>query len=240
MVKVVKKYNENYTMISNRIINDSYLSWKAKGIFLHLWSRPDNWDFYETEVMKHATDGRSSLRSGLKELEDRGYITRKRMRNERGQVAESHWELNDEPMFEKPTLDNPTLENQTLLSTNNTNDLSKQMTDKHTSSLYDDDCRSKKMIDLNEIKDDYLRYYATVYQEVMGKEHPQVPVDRVDELCLAIEQTEFSNNSIDEKQIPDLIGYHFENLPKSNDGRIYGFMHEGYRDRIAGELLTNQ
>lgn len=123
MARVRKLAQTNYTVIDNRVIRDESLSWKAKGVFAYLWSMPDDWEFYETEVMTHAKDGRDSLRSAIKELQDAHYMRRTRSRNEKGQVKTSDWELSDKPMLEKPTQgkptqDNPMQENPTLLSIN--------------------------------------------------------------------------------------------------------------------------
>ncbi|WP_423348502.1 DnaD domain protein [Lactiplantibacillus plantarum] len=123
MARIRKLAQTNYTVIDNRIIRDESLSWKAKGVFAYLWSMPDDWEFYETEVMTHAKDGRDSLRSAIKELQDAHYMRRTRSRNEKGQVKTSDWELSDKPMLEnptqgKPTQDNPMQENPTLPSTN--------------------------------------------------------------------------------------------------------------------------
>jgi DnaD/phage-associated family protein len=90
------------------------LSWKAKGIFAYLWSQSDSWNFYEVEVLKHSTDGKASLKAGLKELESAGYLKRYRVRDGKGFLRESKWILSEEPMSDYPTLDNPTLENRTL------------------------------------------------------------------------------------------------------------------------------
>ncbi|WP_318766745.1 DnaD domain-containing protein [Lactiplantibacillus carotarum] len=122
MARVRKLAQTNYTVIDNKMIRDESLSWKAKGVFAYLWSMPDDWEFYETEVMTHAKDGRDSLRGAIKELQDAHYMRRTRVRNEKGQVKTSDWELSDKPMLEKPTQekptqDNPMQENPTLLST---------------------------------------------------------------------------------------------------------------------------
>lgn len=123
MSKLIKPRHTGFTVTSNKIIRDASLSWKARGIFTYLWSQPKDWDFYETEVMRHATDGRDGLRSGLKELETAGYLKRLRTRNENGQLSGSDWEISDEPMLaspvsDKPMLENPMLDEGTLLNTN--------------------------------------------------------------------------------------------------------------------------
>ncbi|NME31319.1 DnaD domain protein [Ligilactobacillus ruminis] len=125
-MKVEKMKRSGFTIINNGVLNDTQLSWKAKGLFAYLWSQSDSWDFYEVEVLKHSTDGRASLRAGLKELEENGYLKRYRNRDDKGILRESKWILSEQPMFDfpkldKPTLDYPTLDNRTLTSTNQNN-----------------------------------------------------------------------------------------------------------------------
>lgn len=130
MGKLSKKFVTHFTTIPNSIAQNDELSWKARGIFLYLASMPSNWQFYEVEVAKHASDGRDALRTGLKELENNGYLKRYRKRNEKGQVVDSEWILSDvpmsdepvlnEPMYENPTQVNPTVQNKYLTKKDNT------------------------------------------------------------------------------------------------------------------------
>lgn len=73
-------HNKNYTVINNTIAKDKNLSWRAKGIWLYAFSRPDDWTFYLKDLINQSTDGRDSVRKGLKELEKFGYLQRKRTR----------------------------------------------------------------------------------------------------------------------------------------------------------------
>lgn len=116
MTKIKKVRQGNHTTLDNTILEDTSLSWKAKGVFAYLWGRPDDWNFYETEVAKHATDGRDSLRTALKELEKRGYLKRTRQRNFKGQLTANEWELYEIP----PMLEFRMLDNATILNTNYT------------------------------------------------------------------------------------------------------------------------
>lgn len=120
-MRIKKQYQKGFTTVDNVVLNDTNLSWKAKGLFVYLWSQSDEWDFYESEVVKHSTDKVGSLKSGLKELEQQGYLKRKRTRDEKGKFIGNKWILSDNPMFKNPTLDNPMLENHTLTNTNNNN-----------------------------------------------------------------------------------------------------------------------
>ena len=126
VMRVEKMKRSGFTIINNGVLNNTQLSWKAKGLFAYLWSQSDSWDFYEVEVLKHSTDGRASLRAGLKELEEHGYLKRYRNRDDKGILRESKWILSEQPMFDfpkldKPTLDYPTLDNRTLTNTNYNN-----------------------------------------------------------------------------------------------------------------------
>ena len=85
MVKIRKQYTHNFTLIDNGVLDNEKLSWKAKGLFCYLWRQPDDWEYYESEVVKHSTDGIAALKSGLKELEEAGYLHRERAR-EKGQL----------------------------------------------------------------------------------------------------------------------------------------------------------
>jgi hypothetical protein len=119
-------HNKNYTIINNTICKDNRLSWKAKGIFLYAFSRPDTWQFFLEDLIKQSTDGKDSVSAGLRELVEAGYLKRERIRKadgtfERGAIwdfFETPQELKEfVPETENPVLDNPVLEKPPLIST---------------------------------------------------------------------------------------------------------------------------
>ena len=116
MVRIRKDISSHVTIVDQQLARDSSLSWKARGIFLYLWSQSEEWDFNELEVLRHATDGRDSFRTGVKELEEHGYLERERNRNGKGQVSSSKWVLHEKPMFENPMQDGAMQENGTQRS----------------------------------------------------------------------------------------------------------------------------
>ena len=125
-MRIKKQYQKGFTTVDNVVLNDTSLSWKAKGLFVYLWSQADEWDFYESEVVKHSTDKLGSLKSGLKELEHQGYLKRQILRDDKGKFKGNEWVLSDNPMFKNPISDNPMSEkpmseNHTLTNTNNNN-----------------------------------------------------------------------------------------------------------------------
>ncbi|MEK4617674.1 DnaD domain protein [Bacillus sp. FSL K6-0273] len=119
--------DKNYTTINNTGLKDTRLSWKAKGILAYILTLPDDWIFYMEEVTKHSKDGIASLKAGMKELKECGYVKRFPIKGENGKI--SKWEtiiyevpqvekpLVENQLVEKPPVENLPVENQPLLST---------------------------------------------------------------------------------------------------------------------------
>lgn len=93
----VYKESGNFVTVHKSFIHDENLSWKAKGILLYLLSRPDDWQIYETELVRHSTDGLSGLKTGIKELEKVGYIQRTRKRDDKGRLKEYEYAVYEKP-----------------------------------------------------------------------------------------------------------------------------------------------
>ncbi|EJD8511639.1 conserved phage C-terminal domain-containing protein [Staphylococcus pseudintermedius] len=93
----VYKESGNFVTVHKDFIHDSNISWKAKGILLYLLSRPDDWQIYETELEQHSTDGLSGLKSGIKELEEIGYIQRNRKRDKSGRLNGYEYLVYEQP-----------------------------------------------------------------------------------------------------------------------------------------------
>ena len=76
IIRAVHSKDNPYVVLNKTCATDNRLSWKAKGIYFYAFSRPDDWQFYQNDLIKQSTDGRESVRSGLKELEENGYLHR--------------------------------------------------------------------------------------------------------------------------------------------------------------------
>lgn len=105
----IKRIETNFTQVSNNILKDNRLTWKAKGVFAYLYSKPDDWDF-STERMKFDSfDGREALLSGLKELEILGYLQRKRFSSGKMEYVLDYNPKSEKPIeAKKPLSENPT------------------------------------------------------------------------------------------------------------------------------------
>ena len=116
MAIIRQKRKDRFLVVDNKIIEDKRLSFKARGLLIYMLSKPDDWKFWTSELVKRsAKDGISSIRTALKELEAAGYLTRKRERSSKGTFTSQDWILTDKPAFqpqvEKPHVDNRTLPN---------------------------------------------------------------------------------------------------------------------------------
>lgn len=97
MAKITKKLSIKYTTVDTNVLTDTLLSYKAKGIYSYLISRPDNWDYNMTNIINTSTDGRESVQAGIKELEryKNGLLKRIRSHNNYGKFAGWNWEIYD-------------------------------------------------------------------------------------------------------------------------------------------------
>ena len=108
--KITRKAGrKQWVIIDKTAAHDASLSWKAKGLLLYMLSMPDDWSFYVSELKSHATDGRDSTASGLKELEKAGYLVKTKRRDSKGKFQGYDYNLFETPLPEngKPENGNP-------------------------------------------------------------------------------------------------------------------------------------
>ena len=101
----------NYTKVSNQVLEDATLSLKAKGLFAYLVKLPEGWKIRIVELAKHHKDSRDSVRTAMLELLKAGYLERLGRSRDKGQLKDYEYRINTDfqPRPEKPTLENPTL-----------------------------------------------------------------------------------------------------------------------------------
>ena len=127
--------NKNYTVMANYHLRDISLSLKAKGLLSLMLSLPEGWDYTTKGLACICKDGVDSICSTVKELENAGYVQRRRLRNELGHLTEIEYTILEKPVRtaaseeslpdssekagtppkrEKPVLDDPVLDNPEL------------------------------------------------------------------------------------------------------------------------------
>lgn len=77
-------------------------SWKARGILWYVLTLPDNWVIYISELAKHATDGISSTRAGIRELQKHGYCQKVTIRRPNGTIVTVEWHISEMGEFDAP------------------------------------------------------------------------------------------------------------------------------------------
>lgn len=86
-------FNKNFTQIPNEVLNDEELSLKSKGLLAYLISKDDNWNFSAERISTQNNDGKASVNAGLKELENLGYLIRRKLKNEKGSFVGIEYEI---------------------------------------------------------------------------------------------------------------------------------------------------
>ena len=89
--------NRDFTVIANSVFKDRRLSAKAKGILVEMLSLPKNWDYTLKGLTTLFSDGIDSIRQGIKELEENGYIVRERKRDARGRLGGMEYVIYETP-----------------------------------------------------------------------------------------------------------------------------------------------
>ena len=134
---------EKFSVISNYHLFDKRLTHKATNLVTTMLALSPVWDYTLKGLASLKKDGIDGVRSGIRELEKLGYLTRRQLRNEKGQLAHNEYlvyetpELNpnfakseencqelpslENPITDKkinsPSLENPSTENPTQLNT---------------------------------------------------------------------------------------------------------------------------
>ena len=102
---IFRKVNkeDKFSIISNDLINDQELSYKATSILIYILSKPNDWQVYISDLVR-PKDGEKSIRSGIKELIDSRYMQRYRVYDAETMKVH-HWEtlVSEEP-FSKDQL----------------------------------------------------------------------------------------------------------------------------------------
>ena len=118
---------KDYTVMANFHLRDKSLSLKAKGLLSLMLSLPEDWDYTTKGLAYICKDGVDSICAAVKELENAGYVQRKRNRNSQGRLTNVEYTILEKPIStpevpqaakrdkspkrENPVLDNPVLEN---------------------------------------------------------------------------------------------------------------------------------
>ncbi|GAB0168232.1 DnaD domain protein [Lysinibacillus sp. CTST325] len=110
--RVLKK--ENYVVLDKGFLNDTRLSWKAKGLLAYMLSLPDDWSFCISDLATHSKCNRESTANIIKELSKAGYVHKVQGRTNMGKFRKVELSVFEtpqvEPFSENPIPVNPVME----------------------------------------------------------------------------------------------------------------------------------
>ncbi|GGR61403.1 hypothetical protein [Streptomyces griseomycini] len=118
---------DQFTQIANGPFRDGRLSFKTKGLFGLLPTHREGWRMSVTDLARCGREGESAAKSGLKELEQHGFLVRERERGQAGTLGAAVYFITDLPALQSrrsqpesgfPPADKPTLVDRPTKKTN--------------------------------------------------------------------------------------------------------------------------
>ncbi|EKD99352.1 MAG: hypothetical protein ACD_22C00284G0002 [uncultured bacterium] len=202
-----RKPESKFTMVSNPVLWDDDLSYKAKGLYATIMSHltKDNFTLYKTYLLKHCPEGEKAFETIWKDLKNSSYLVQHKMQDEKGQI---YWEYEllmekvhtpkkegvenagmEKAPHGKRGVYNKTLENKTL---NNNNQLVSQLHIEKSDELTN--LFSKAKVDLYESEDLKVTLKETItelHQDQRTKEVVQrIDIFHVDEAIAKFRQAQ--------------------------------------------------
>lgn len=99
-----------YLVLDQRIVDDTRLSWAARGMLAYLLSRPDNWEVRVKDLQRRGNLGRDGTYKLISDLRSTGYVEFQQARDARGCIRGGSYivrEIPNPPHPESPDTDVP-------------------------------------------------------------------------------------------------------------------------------------
>lgn len=101
----VKQRKEPYVIISRKAVEDTRLSWAARGVLGFLLAKPNDWEVRVDNLQRCGDLKRDAIYKLLKELQKYGYMYREQSRDARGCLSRAIYTVFEEP--QTPCTENP-------------------------------------------------------------------------------------------------------------------------------------
>lgn len=91
-------HHSNYTCISNSVLRDERLSFEVMAFMVKILSLPDDWSFSVKGIAKISKVGERTVYRYFKELEECGYLSKERIKDERGCFVDTSYFFRENPL----------------------------------------------------------------------------------------------------------------------------------------------
>lgn len=105
IIRAPRRYR--FVTINQDAVEDSRLSWAARGLLGYLLSRPDDWKVLIKDLQRRGDLGRDGIYTLLRELRETGYVRYERTRDEQGRMRGGIYyvrEIPDSPHPDSPDM----------------------------------------------------------------------------------------------------------------------------------------
>ena len=103
--------NHNYTVMSNYHLRDTRLTLKSIGLLSKMLSLTEEWDYTTRGLAAICKEGVDAIGAALKELETRGYLIRRQIRDSKGRITDTEYTIYESPHTPLPDTASPDTEN---------------------------------------------------------------------------------------------------------------------------------
>jgi hypothetical protein len=96
-----------FVIVDQTAVEDTRLSWAARGLLAYLLSRPDDWKVLVNDLKKRGNLGRDGVYALLRELRGAGYVRFERNRDAQGRMRGGTYIVSEIPHTASPDVDAP-------------------------------------------------------------------------------------------------------------------------------------
>jgi len=89
---------DNFVILNRHLLEDSRLSYEARGLLSCMLAKPNDWVFYISFFIKNSPAGRDKVRRIFNELIKFGYIVKSENRSEKGHFSSPQYIVHESPI----------------------------------------------------------------------------------------------------------------------------------------------
>ena len=94
-IPMLKKSTIGFAVIPNTILKDNRLSMKARFLWAFINDKPEGWDFSAKRIAEELGTGEKSVKTGMKELQECGYLSFEAKMDKAGRFSGQNYILTD-------------------------------------------------------------------------------------------------------------------------------------------------